>query len=331
MSVDKTNKSKESLKEPERSISKVKYYLSDDENSYNKENSVKIKKITKNIEDTKTFRKNLTDILEQINFSKQISKRKLESSSIKFREKIDELNLCFYLETEKYMKKQIKENKCIENLFGILFEEINLYSQEIDRLSNKKNSKEILNTTKEFETKTKLIQSLKDSKISLEYKLSNELEKNNSLRIQNQYLKKENEVLKQLLNSNNIKFEHINSQKFSDITNTCSNNSNEFSASAKKKEIYINNDSSNNFNLNDLSEQFNKDNYKSQANVYLSNLNDDFCNNSNHKIKNDSSNKYIQLDPSMHKKLYKFINKDKSNNDLHSTKEKNSSILNNKK
>ena len=56
-------------------------------------------------------------------------------SSSNFKRKIDELNLKFYLETEKYLSNQNKPEKTQSSLFIILFKQIKIYIEEIERLN----------------------------------------------------------------------------------------------------------------------------------------------------------------------------------------------------
>ena len=99
-----------------------------------------------------------------------------DSSSI-FKKKIDDLNLKFYLETEKYLSNQNKQEKTQSSLFIILFKQIKVYIEEIERLNliilQKKyeprniieRTDEILKKQKDLETKEQLIKTLKDQKI----------------------------------------------------------------------------------------------------------------------------------------------------------------------
>ena len=101
-----------------------------------------------------------------------------------FKQRIDKLNLKFYLETEKYLTNQHSENKCQNSLFIILFQQISLYIEEIERLNLilqerkgdpkfiKERVDEYIRRQKDFETKEMLIKTLKDSKYNLEKKLA---------------------------------------------------------------------------------------------------------------------------------------------------------------
>jgi hypothetical protein len=52
-----------------------------------------------------------------------------------FKQRIDKLNLKFYLETEKYLTNGEDIEKCQDQLFIILFKQISLYIEEIERLN----------------------------------------------------------------------------------------------------------------------------------------------------------------------------------------------------
>ena len=128
-----------------------------------------------------------------------------QDNSSNFKHNIDQLNLKFYLETEKILSQNnnldIKESQ--NKLFLILFKQINLYIKEIERLNiiilennhkpeyiQKKMS--ILSRKKDnFEEKELIIQTLKNSNKSLEKKLSYFLVNENNFRKENEELKKE--------------------------------------------------------------------------------------------------------------------------------------------
>lgn len=126
-----------------------------------------------------------------------------------FKKQIDELNLKFYLETEKYLSNKKKDNNTQNSLFIILFKQISLYIDEIERLNLilqeqrfipkniKDRTDEIIKKQKEFETKEQLIKTLKDSKSHLESKLLELISTEDRLRLEIEKLKKENESLKE--------------------------------------------------------------------------------------------------------------------------------------
>lgn len=133
-----------------------------------------------------------------------------KSTSI-FKKKIDELNLKFYLETEKYLSNKKKDFNCQNALFIILFKQISLYIEEIERLNLliqkkkfepkniKERTEEIIKKSKEFEIKELLIKTLKESKAHVESKLLEVIYNEDKLKMENEKLKKENEYLKEQL------------------------------------------------------------------------------------------------------------------------------------
>ena len=129
-----------------------------------------------------------------------------EDDSSNFKRNIDQLNLKFYLETEKIIKSSNNNNEFIFNsnkLFLILFKQINLYISEIERLNviildskrdphsiSKKLS--VMNRQKsDFEVKEQIIKTLKFSISSLEKQLANVLNSENLLRQENKKLQEE--------------------------------------------------------------------------------------------------------------------------------------------
>ena len=191
-----------------------------------------------------------------------------DSSSI-FKKKIDDLNLKFYLETEKYLSNQNKQEKTQSSLFIILFKQIKVYIEEIERLNliilqrkyEPRNiierTDEILKKQKDLETKEQLIKTLKDSKTFTENKLSEILLNEDKLKKENEKLKQQNEIYRKKLNelnfnSKNLKlsktltqsifhssklniFGNSEEKKSSDITKACSNLSDNFNEYSNKK------------------------------------------------------------------------------------------------
>lgn len=122
-----------------------------------------------------------------------------------FKKKIDKLNLKFYLETEKYLSNQHNERKCQEALFIILFQQISLYIEEIERLNLliqekkgdpkyiKERVEEYIQKQKNFETKELLIKTLKESKMNSEQRLAEMMSINEKIKIENESLKRQNQ------------------------------------------------------------------------------------------------------------------------------------------
>ena len=158
---------------------------------------------------------------EEINFVKTIDEMKQNvldlyyDKNSPFKKKVDDLNLKFYLETEKYLKNskindQIRNQKLQANLFIILFQQINILIEEIERLNkiildHKFQKETILKRTNELNEKKQnilikdnLILSLKKSNTNIEKKLLETLLHEDKLIKDNERLRKENETYKTL-------------------------------------------------------------------------------------------------------------------------------------
>ena len=180
------------------------------------------------ITENKNKEKNITltnsiseEKIEGINFSKTIDQMKQNvldlyyDKNSSFKRKIDNLNLKFYLETEKYLNNSKindsqKNQKLQANLFILLFQQINIFIEEIERLNkiildNKFKRENILQRTNELNEKKQnilikdnLIQSLKKSNNNTEKKLLETLLHEDRLIKDNERLRKENETYKTL-------------------------------------------------------------------------------------------------------------------------------------
>ena len=158
---------------------------------------------------------------EELNFIKTIDDMKQNvldyyyDKNSAFKQKIDSLNLKFYLETEKYLNNSKKNDtnrnqKLQANLFIILFQQINVFIEEIERLNkiileNKYKKEQIMLRTNELNEKKNdillkddLIQSLKQTNTNTEKKLLETLLHEDKLMKDNQRLRKENENYKNL-------------------------------------------------------------------------------------------------------------------------------------
>ena len=168
-----------------------------------------------------TSAKNDSEKIDELNFIKTIDDMKQNvldyyyDKNSAFKQKIDNLNLKFYLETEKYLNNSKKNDnnrnqKLQANLFIILFQQINVFIEEIERLNkiildNKYKKEQILLRTTELNEKKNdillkdnLIQSLKQSNTNTEKKLLETLLNEDKLMKDNQRLRKENETYKTL-------------------------------------------------------------------------------------------------------------------------------------
>ena len=192
----------------------------------------KIELNNNNINKTKTFiteekskeilyQNSIEEKMDEINFIKTIEDMKQSVLNLyydknsSFKKKIDNLNLKFYLETEKYLNNNksndyYRNQKLQANLFIILFQQINIFIEEIERLNkiildNKFKKETILQRTNELNEKKQnilikdnLIQSLKKSNTNTEKKLLETLLHEDKLIKDNERLRKENETYKTL-------------------------------------------------------------------------------------------------------------------------------------
>ena len=138
-------------------------------------------------------------------------------SESEFIKKIDSLNLKFYLETEKYLCNQNKKNQTQTSLFIILFKEINIFIEEIERLNlillrKKYKPENIIKRTnelnqkkKEFQTQEEIIKALKLSQFNMETKLLQAVINENNLNKKIEILQKELEIYKNKNKSLNSK------------------------------------------------------------------------------------------------------------------------------
>ena len=179
------------------------------------------KEDTNNINKKININNDSNDKIDELNFIKTIDDMKqnvldyyYDKNSV-FKQKIDNLNLKFYLETEKYLNNFKKNDhnrnqKLQANLFIILFQQINVFIEEIERLNkiileNKYRKEQIMLRTNELNEKNNdillkdnLIQSLKQSNTNTEKKLLETLLHEDKLMKDNQRLRKENETYKTL-------------------------------------------------------------------------------------------------------------------------------------
>ena len=128
-----------------------------------------------------------------------------------FKNKIDTLNLKFYLETEKYLSNQKQKIKTQTSLFIILFKQIIIYIKEIERLNliiiqKKYEPENIIKRTddiaqkqKEFQTKEDIINVLKKSQSKLESKLLLSFINENNLNKKIEQLQKENDFFRNII------------------------------------------------------------------------------------------------------------------------------------
>ena len=229
-----------------------------------------------------------------------------KEDSSNFKRNIDQLNLKFYLETEKIISSNNQSKTKEENisfnsnkLFLILFKQINLYIKEIERLNALmiNNVKDVDNMKKkmaifirkqdDFETKEQIIKTLKYSVSSLEKKLSNVLISENNLRQEIQKIKKEKDYYydyyKNNVNLNANKIQNIKDIKQNNNTNNNNTNGNSNSNNQhlkhNTKDIFFNNNQ-NTILLNDRpkTSAFNDHKRNNSENDFPSKNNDNYKN-----------------------------------------------------
>ena len=165
-------------------------------------------------------------------------------SDSEFKNKIDTLNLKFYLETEKYLCNQNKKIKTQTSLFIILFKQIIIYIEEIERLNliiiqKKYKPENIIKRTdditqkqKEFQTKEDIINALKKSQSNMESKLLQALINENNLNKKIEQLQKEIEFYRnKIIIKNNTNNKEVQMIKIDKTMSTSFHND-------KKEEIY---------------------------------------------------------------------------------------------
>ena len=265
---------------------------------------------------------------EELNFIKTIDDMKQNvldyyyDKNSAFKQKIDSLNLKFYLETEKYLNNskkndQNRNQKLQANLFIILFQQINVFIEEIERLNkiileNKYKKEQILLRTNELNEKKNdiilkdnLIQSLKQSNTNTEKKLLETLLHEDKLMKDNQRLRKENETYKSLTIvfenklKNTMKKSGLTPQKnkvarhiktYSDYGVPSNSIINELNGHINKFSLdTVNNDVKNTTDRNKMPNKYssNKDNYMTNKNNYSLNV--------DKKLKSSESNKYAKF------------------------------------
>ena len=284
----------------------------------------------KNEDKEDTAQNNILDEkFEELDFIKTIDDMKQNvldyyyDKNSAFKQKIDNLNLKFYLETEKYLNNNKKNDsnrnqKLQANLFIILFQQINVFIEEIERLNkiileNKYKKEQIMLRTNEINEKKNdillkdnLIQTLKQSNTNTEKKLLETLLNEDKLMKDNQRLRKENETYKTLTIvfenelKNTMKKSGLTPQKnkiarhvktysdygvpFNSIINELSGYNNAFSLDEKYDTI--NNEDKYTTNRNKIPNKFN------DKDVFMTKNNNNNSLNLERKLKSSVSNKY---------------------------------------
>lgn len=127
----------------------------------------------------------LVQLLDNLNLNKTSIIK--DEGTINFRKKIDKLNLKFYMETNKYLTQENDMNKNFDSLFVILFKQITVYSEEVERLGM------IVRDFRAIGEDSQVLNQLKKASIELQGI-------NNQLKEDLKQSKLENESLKRQLN-----------------------------------------------------------------------------------------------------------------------------------
>ncbi len=85
-----------------------------------------------------------SDEKHKINLIESLNCNTLNGLNVKeeLKKKIDKLNFKFYIETDKFLNLKSEIDKSQDSLFIILFKQISLYIEEIDRLNLRLKEKE---------------------------------------------------------------------------------------------------------------------------------------------------------------------------------------------
>ena len=309
--------------------------------------------LTLNNPNNKTIKNNENDKEEDINQNQTLSNiidainennlnAFYEDDNSNFKRNIDQLNLKFYLETEKIIKSSNNNNEVCFNsntLFLILFKQINLYISEIERLNviildskrdphsiSKKLS--VINRQKsDFEIKEQIIKTLKFSVNSLEKQLADVLNSENILRQENKKLKEENKFYLDYYNKHNSKENKNNNNSkvlFNRYNNIQLNNSNSNNKIINTSNNYIckynTNTSYNNINITNgyNNHSSNKDgkSKKYEKNIQNKNSNSNNKNtitNKNNNNENGSTKKNELILIAKHRRTYSDQNEEMIN------------------
>lgn len=301
------------------------HFINGQGNIYNN-NTNKIHVLTENIHQDKGYK--AEEKKEEQNFVKTIDEMNQNvldlyyDKNSSFKNKIDDLNLKFYLETEKYLNNSKsndfeRNQKLQANLFIILFQQINVFIEEIERLNkiildNKYKKETILQRTNEINAKKQnillkdnLIQSLKKSNTNTEKKLLETLLHEDKLIKDNERLRKENETYKTLTIvfenelKNNIKKNGLTPQKnkvarhiktYSDYGVPSNSIINELCGQKYQNEFEENNDT-----INEDNKFTSRDNKKSLYNPKIINKGAYNTNKNNYSINMDIKSKKKKL------------------------------------
>ena len=308
---------------PSTSLKQINYNIKTDNN----DEKPSIKKLNEDLNNTnnKTSLNNSLDSIDEnsnevvAKILDTINKNSLSifyDSDSEFKNKIDSLNLKFYLETEKYLCNQNKKFKTQTSLFIILFKQINIYIEEIQRLNlilltKKYKTENIIKRTneltlkkKELQTKEDIIKALKISQFNMETKLLQAIINENNLNKKIENLQKEIEIYKnKILSMNNTS--ETQTIKIDKIM------SNSFRYKNEKKELdegkhKINNNQIKKSSHNSVCITINHNNNINNNNINNNNINNNFNINISKSIKSKSPNSVNTKEYPI--KLNKFTN-----------------------
>lgn len=141
--------------------------------------------------DMSNINKTLGNLLDSLNLNKGIFLN--DEYSMIFKKKIDKLNLRFYMETDKYLSNKTNTAKCQDTLFIILFKQISLYMEELQRSNSiiREYRNEILQQKSKEENRpnTKVLNKSEDSE--MEKHLFKHNQQISKLKIENESLKRQ--------------------------------------------------------------------------------------------------------------------------------------------
>ena len=268
-------------------ISQNKPYIENNQSNLIKENiyNYNLYKLSSN-ESFENINENPNEVVSKI--LDNINKNNLSTfydSDSEFKNKIDSLNLKFYLETEKYLCNQNKKIQTQTSLFIILFKQIIIYIKEIERLNliiikKKYKPENIIKRTddieqkqKEFQAKEDIINALKKSQSNMESKLLQAIINENNLNKKIEQLQTEIEFYRNKINIRNSNND-LNMIKIDKTMSISFNND-------KKEELYDrykedNDNLNNNTTSNDIKTNKKKNSHNSAC----------ITNSSNSRIKN---------------------------------------------
>jgi hypothetical protein len=97
-------------------------------------NILETPKPKKEKENVPKHRSSLVVLIESLNLNGLVNYYSPEDSL--FKKRIDKLNMKFYIETEKILNNGQELDTRYDNLFIVLFKQISLYIEEIEKLNN---------------------------------------------------------------------------------------------------------------------------------------------------------------------------------------------------